>query len=54
MLNKTLHLQKQSSKGVLMKRCSESMQQIYSRAPMPKCDFKATLLKSHFDIGIPL
>ena len=23
-----------------MKRCSENMQQIYSRTAMPKCDFK--------------
>ena len=27
------------SRGVLRKRCSENMQQIYRRAPMPKCDF---------------
>ena len=27
-------------KGVLIrKRCSENMQQIYRRAPLPKCDF---------------
>ena len=25
--------------GVLMKRYSENMQQIYRMAPMPKCDF---------------
>ena len=30
-------VQKQSSRGVLRKRCSENMQQIYRRAPMPKC-----------------
>ena len=29
----------QPSKGVLMKRYSENMQQIYRRTPMPKCDF---------------
>ena len=28
--------QKQPSRGVLMKRCSENMQQIYRRTPMPK------------------
>ena len=28
--------QKQPSRGVLRKRCSENMQQIYSRTPMPK------------------
>ena len=32
--------QKHSSRGVLEKRCSENMQQIYRRTPMPKCDFK--------------
>ena len=32
-------LQKQPSRGVLKERCSEKMQQIYRRAPMPKCDF---------------
>ena len=31
-------LQKESL-GVLRKSCSEKMQQIYRRAPMPKCDF---------------
>ena len=31
--------QKQPSSGVLRKRCSENMQQIYSRTPMSKCDF---------------
>ena len=34
-----LKLQKQPSRDVLSKRCSENMQQIYSRRPMPKCDF---------------
>ena len=31
-------LQKQPSRGVLKKRCSENMQQIYKRTPMPKCE----------------
>ena len=31
--------QKQPSRGVLKKSCSGSMQQIYRRTPMPKCDF---------------
>ena len=26
-------------RGVPRKRCSENMQQIYRRTPMPKCDF---------------
>ena len=28
-----------TSRGVLRKRCSKNMQQIYRRPPMPKCDF---------------
>ena len=32
--------QRQPSRGVLRKRCSENVQQIYRRTPMPKCDFK--------------
>ena len=31
--------QKQPCRGVLRKRCSENMQQIYRRIPMSKCDF---------------
>ena len=33
------YFQKQPSGGVLRKRCSENIQQIYRRTPMPKCDF---------------
>ena len=33
-------MQKQPSRGVLRKRFSENMRQIYRRTPMPKCDFK--------------
>ena len=29
----------QPLRGVLKKRCSENMQQIYRRTPMPKCNF---------------
>ena len=32
-------IQKQLSRGVLTKRCSENMQQIYRGTPMPKCNF---------------
>ena len=32
--------QKQPPRGVLKKRRSENMQQIYRRTPMPKCNFK--------------
>ena len=31
--------QKRPLSGVLGKRCSENMQQIHRRTPMPKCDF---------------
>ena len=38
------YFQKQPSRGIIWKRCSENMQQIYRRTPVPKCDFnKATL-----------
>ena len=36
---KVFLVQKQPSRGALRKRCSENMQQIYCRAPMPRCDF---------------
>ena len=39
LFKKTIFEQKQPSRGVLRKRCSENMQQIYRRALMPKCDF---------------
>ena len=32
-------IQTQISIGVLIKMCSENMQQIYRRRPIPKCDF---------------
>ena len=32
-------VKKQPSRGVLIKRCSENMQQICRRTPIPKCDF---------------
>ena len=38
-LPKSDNLQKQPTRGVPRKRRSENMQQIYRRAPMPKCDF---------------
>ena len=40
-LNKylTSYFDKQPSRGVLIERCSENMQQIYRRTPTPKCDF---------------
>ena len=44
----TWYRQKQSSRGVPRKKCSENMQQIYRRTPMPKFDF----LKSHFGMSL--
>ena len=32
-------VQKQPSRGILKKRSSENMHQIYRRTPMPKCGF---------------
>ena len=32
-------MQKQPPRGVPKNRCSENMQQIYRRTPIPKCDF---------------
>ena len=42
-------IQRQSSRGVLKKRCSENMQQIYSRTPMPKCDFNRVALQLYWN-----
>ena len=41
---------KQVSRGVLRKRCSENMQQIYRRTPMPKCDFNKVALQLFAEI----
>ena len=43
------HLQKQPSRGVLMKGCSENMQQIYRRTPMPKFDIKKVSLQFYWN-----
>ena len=41
--------QKQPSMDVLRKRCSENMQQIYWRTPMPKCDFNKFALQLYWN-----
>ena len=41
-------LQKQPFRGVLSKKCSENMQQIYKRILMPKCDFNKVALQLFF------
>ena len=38
-------IQKQPSIGVLIKRCSENMQEIYRRTNMLKCDFNKVALQ---------
>ena len=38
-------LQKQPTRGVLKKRCSENMQQIYRSTPMPNCDFNKVAIQ---------
>ena len=40
--------QKQRSRGVLRKRYSENMLQIYRRTPMTKCDFKKVAKQLYF------
>ena len=52
--DKKFDIQKQPSRGVLKKRYSENMQQIYRKTPKPKCDFNKVALKSHFDLGVLL
>ena len=41
-------IQKQPSRGVLRKRCSENTQQIYRRTPMPKCGYKWLIMHDLF------
>ena len=43
--NTFIPIQKQPPKGCSKKRCSENMQQIYRRTPMPKCDFNKVALQ---------
>ena len=44
-MSKFSNYQKQPPGGVLKKSCSENMQQIYGRTPMPKCDFNEVALQ---------
>ena len=39
--------EKQPLRGVLRKKCSENMQRIYRRPPMPKCDFNKVALQTY-------
>ena len=42
-------LQKQPLRGVPWKRCSENMQQIYSRTPTPRRDFNEVALQLYWN-----
>ena len=47
--------QKKSPTGVLSRKCSENMQQIYRRTPMPKCNFNKVALQlcwNHFSTSV--
>ena len=45
--------QKQPHRGVPRKRCSENMQQVYRRTPMPRCDLnKVALLCNLIEIAL--
>ena len=44
-----LLIQKQLLRGVLRKRCSENIQPIYRRIPMPKCDFNKVDLQLYWN-----
>ena len=41
--------QKQPFRGVLRKRCSANMLQIYRRTPVPKCDFNKVALQLYWN-----
>ena len=43
------NFQKQPPRGVLMKKCSENMRQIYRRTPMLKCDFNKVALQAYWN-----
>ena len=49
LLNTTNNRQMQPSIGVLKKRCSENMQHIYRRTPMPKCDFNKVAFQRYWN-----
>ena len=48
-LRKVSYNQKQPSRGVLRKRCSENMQQIYRRTLIPKWDFNKVALQLYWN-----
>ena len=52
MFSEKLYKQKQPSRGVLRKRCSENIQQNYRIAPMPKWDFNKKLQSNFIEISV--
>ena len=42
-----INIQKYCSRGVIGKRCSKGMHQVYRRTPMPKCDFNKVALQRY-------
>ena len=50
-LNALMNMQNHPSIGVLLKRCSENMQQIYRRTRMRKCGFNKISIKAS-DLGL--
>ena len=45
----TFNIQKQPSRGVLKKRCSENMLSIFRRTSKPKCDFNKVALHRYWN-----
>ena len=44
-----INWQRQSPRGILSKMCSENMQQIYRKTPMPKCYFNKVALQLYWN-----
>ena len=44
-----MHFQKQPSRGVLNKSCSENMHQAFRRTSMPKCDFDKVAMQLYWN-----
>ena len=46
--NCTTYKQRHPPRGVLSKRCSDNMQQIYRRTPIPKCDLNKVAMQLYY------
>ena len=51
-LHSKLHTKKQPCKGVLIKSCSEKLQQIYRKKPMPKCVFNKVAKQLYWNLTL--